>query len=443
MDWQSEINAFPPFEIKESGLDVPAKEASQAVSKYEKALKNAQNDSLDIAIIELRKLVVLYPEMGQAAMLLGCCQMQENHVEDALKNFNKAGRSVLPINFVNKLDKYIKDAEATLILLQTKPEYKANRSKYPINSTPEIISTTPGKWKKVKIASEKEKREVMQSNSAPQVKETFVSEKMEINWVKTGFITLVILAIIGVGSLIYVFVPKAVDNLLNKENRSDEKLEWLLTKLTKAQTSDNEIEKILKEYDNQFYPTINSSSTISKDTVSNVTPTIAPPTPTTAPTDSDRIVLAARAISEAEKIGKTDPKKVMTLINEATKALLNVNENATAPSLTVNAGEIQAKALLLMKNVVNAACYPLYKDAKVKTDAKQYEQAIVLYLKVYDINPDYLDGGSAYNLGKAYSLSGQVENANKYFQYVVTKFPGTDVAKWAGARIKPTATINE
>ncbi len=442
MDWLSEINSFPPFELKESGLDISAKEASLAVTKYEKALKNAQNDSLDIAIIELRKLVVLYPEMGQAAILLGCCQMQENQPIEALKNFRKASLSSLQIGFVTKLEQYLKSSQETIDFQQANPEFKLNRPKYPINSSPEIIAATPGKWKKVKVASDKEKRDVMNSNSSPQVKETFVDERMDINWVKVGIITISVLFIVGIGIVLYVFVPKAIDNFRNSGNKAETKLEWILDRLNNEEKTNSAIEKILKDYDGTFYPTP-SLAIQSSSEASLVSPTAAIPTPSTAPTINDKIVLAAQSIQQAEKIGKTDPKKVMQLITKATTALLGIDENATAPTLTMNAGEIMAKASLLIKNIVNAACYPFYSQAKAKVSVKAYQEAIVLFLKVYDINPDYLDGGNAYNLGKAYAEAGQIADANKYFQYVVKKFPGTDVAGWAAGRIKPTGEIKE
>lgn len=442
MDWLSEIDEFPAFEMKDSGLDISAKEANQAVSKYEKALKNAQNDSLDIAIIELRKLVVLYPEMGQAALLLGCCQMQEGQLHEALKNFRKAGLADLPVVFAAKLDAYIKLAQNEIEIQLTNPDYKANRPKYPIESAPEIISASSGNWKKMKVASEREKREIMQGSSAPQVKETFVDERMRINWVKIGIAAVCIILALGIGTLLYIYVPKAIAGIRNSEVKTETKLDWLLARLNEQGAKNTDIAQILKEYDGKFYPTLAPTQGASSLEASEAeaTPTA---TPTNPPVETNKIILAAEAITQAEQIGQTDPKGVMALITQATADLQGSDENATAPGLSMNAGEIMAKAALLIKNVVNPACYPYYRDGKNKMDAKAYQEAADLFLKAYEINPNYLDGGNAYNLGKSYAALGQVANANKYFQYVVDTFPGTDVAGWAGARIKPTGTISE
>lgn len=447
MDWLSEINDFPAFDIKDSGLDISAKEANQAVSKYEKALKNAQNDSLDIAIIELRKLVVLYPEMGQAALLLGCCQMQEGLPQEALKNFRKAGLANLPTVYATKLDAYVKMAQSTIEVQLTNPDYKIPKPKYPIPSAPEIISASPNNWKKIKVASDREKREIMQSSSAPQVvKETFVNERMQPNWLKIGIVSVCVILALGIGALIYLYVPKIIENVKNAEVKTETKLDWLLEHLNAIESKNSEITQILKDYDSTFYPTVEPtgqpSSSTRSEAISGITVT---PTPvlTSEPVENNKIILAFNAITQAEQLGQTDPKRVMELIAQATADLQGFDENATAPGLTVNAGAILSKASLLIKNVVNPACYPFYSEGKVKMAAKAYQEAADLFQKAYDIYPGYLDGGNAYNLGKAYASLGQVANANKYFQYVVDTFPGTDVAGWAGARIKPAGQITE
>ncbi len=442
MDWLNEIDEFPAFEMKDSGLDISAKEANQAVSKYEKALKNAQNDSLDIAIIELRKLVVLYPEMGQAAILLGCCQMQEGQPHDALKNFRKASLTDLPVAFTAKLDAYIKLAQNEIEIQLTNPDYKANRPKYPIESAPEIISAASSNWKKMKVASERERREIMQNSSAPQVKETFVNDRMRINWVKVGIVAICAALVLGIGALLYIYVPKVIDNIRNSEGRTETKLDWLLERLNEQSEKNPDIGQILKEYDGKFYPTIAPSQPTSSQTQSETSSAPAA-TPTNPPVEPNKIILAAEAITQAGQIGQTDPKRVMELITQATANLQGFDENATASGLSMNAGEIMAKAALLVKNVVNPACYPYYRDAKNKLEAKSYQEAVDLFLKAYDINPNYLDGGNAYNLGKSYAALGQVANANKYFQYVVDTFPNTEVAGWANARIKPAGTVSE
>lgn len=442
MDWLSEINDFPPFEMKGSGLDISAKEANQAVSKYEKALKNAQNDSLDIAIIELRKLVVVYPEMGQAALLLGCCQMQENQPNEALKNFRKAGLANLQVGYATKLEAYIKSAQNEIELQLTNPESKINKPRYPIESSPDIINAASSNRKKIKVASEREKREIMQSSSAPQVKETFVNERMQINWVKVGIVAICAIFFLGLGTVLYIYIPKAIQSIKSSDVKTETKLDWLLAQLNEKGSKNSDIEQILKDYDGTFYPTT-APTQQSSSQISNSSSTTPENTPTLEPTKNDMITMAATAITQAEQLGQTDPKQVMNLITQATTALQGIDDNATAPGLTINAGEIMAKASLLMKNVVNAECYPYYRDAKVKMDQKYFQEAIDLFLKVYDINPKYYDGGNAYNLGKAYAEAGQIANANKYFQYVVDNFPDTDVSGWASARIKPTGVIIE
>jgi tetratricopeptide (TPR) repeat protein len=458
MDWLGEIGRFPSFDLRTISPDVPSKEALIANSKYYKALKNAQNDSVDIAIIELRKLYVLYPEAGQMALLLGCCQAYEERYEDALRSFTKASRNNLPLDIVSRINNYSEFIKKEIEARLAAPVHK-NKPRNPALANPEIAEKSrSSRWKNHKVASEKEKREVMNGMNSKRVSETFVTDKMQINWLKVGIVSIIAILAVVLIYVLAVTVPNAVKSYKIKNISAETKLEWLLNELNSKDGKDSEISDILKSYDAKFYPTPKITETAKSEPNSNAGTITPKPTPTKAVSPvADKVQLAATKINEAQSIAKSNPKTVYTLIKAATEILNGVDENAAATTLPINAGEVLTKAENLMKSVVNPACYYYYSKAKATINnalsAKptpepavmktKYAEAIDLFVKAYDIYPGYLDGGNAYNLGKAYAAIGQVQNANEMFRFVVKTFPGTDVAGWAADRIKPVQSIGE
>lgn len=457
MDWLGEIGRFPSFDLRTISPDVPSKEALIANSKYYKALKNAQNDSVDIAIIELRKLYVLYPEAGQMALLLGCCQAYEERYDDALRSFAKASRNNLPLDLVSRINIYSEYVKKEIENRLTAPVHK-NKTKNPALANPEIAEKSrSSRWKNHKVASEKEKREVMNGMNSKRVSETFVTDKTQINWLKVGIVSIIAIFAIVLAYILATTVPKAVESYKIRNISAETKLEWLLNQMNSKGDKNSEISGILSEYDAKFYPTpiiTETTKSQSNSTVNTVTPK---PTPTkTVSPAADKVQLAATKINEAQAVGKSDPKAVYTLIKATTEILNGVDENAAASTLPINAGEVLTKAENLMKSVVNPACYYYYSKAKATINnalsAKptpepavmktKYAEAIELFVKAYDIYPGYLDGGNAYNLGKAYAAIGQTQKANEMFRYVVKTFPGTDVAGWAADRIKQVQSIS-
>ncbi|MHB8962277.1 MAG: tetratricopeptide repeat protein [Saccharofermentanales bacterium] len=437
MDWLTEISEFPGFDMSVDSHYASDKDVHKAVSKYDKALKNALNDSLDIAIIELRKLAVLYPEAGQVNVLLGCCQALEGRFGEALRNLEKARLKDLPSPLNFKIDKYIKEAAKMAGEVSAAGSQSAKQQR----PAPDIITAKASRWKSRRIAGSKEKREIIQKLNTPHISETFVNEGIEINWVKIAIVVFSLAVIGAVIALSAVYFPKIADSLRN-EDKAGDKLEWLLSELDGMKTSNSGIEQILKEYEEKFYPAASGSSLSEGSGAPTPTEELLP-TPTPEPTVGDILIEAQNKMVEAESIGRDDPKKVMELILSVRDSLEGIDENTTAEGLTVNVGDILEKAFNLEKGVVNAACYTYYRDGKAKMADKRYAEAVEAFKSAYDINPSYLDGGNAYNLGKAYAALGETVLANACFQYVVDTFPGTDYAGWASYRIVQTVSDAE
>ncbi|MHB1452904.1 MAG: tetratricopeptide repeat protein [Saccharofermentanales bacterium] len=441
MDWLLEISEFPGFDMSVDSHYASDKDVFKAVSKYDKALKNALNDSLDIAIIELRKLAVLYPEAGQVNALLGCCQILEGRFAEALRSLEKARLKDLPSPLNFKIDRYIKEA-AKLVADSSDSGESRSAAARQQRPAPEIITAKASRWKSRKLASNKEKSEIIQKLNTPHVAETFINDGMDINWVKIAIVVSFLAIISGIVALGIYYFPKIADSLRN-EDKAGDKLEWLLSELDGLKTSNSGIEQLLKDYEDEFYPPAgNSGSTADSGSTSSASAAVSP-SPTPEPTVGDIIIEANTRIIEAENTGRVDPKKVMELILSVRDSLEGIDEKTTTEGLTVNVGDILKKAFDLEKSVVNAACYTFYRDGKSKMADKKYTEAAQAFQSAYEINPNYLEGGNAYNLGKAYSAMGETNLANTYFQYVVDTFPGTDYASWASYRIVQTTSEGE
>jgi len=310
-------------------------------------------------------------------------------------------------------------------------------------TSPEIIAAKPGRWKKRKMATKKEKKEISRKLESPQIEETFIREGRNINWVKIGAVLIILAGLAGIIIAAAMYLPQLIRSSQETRNETSERLEWLLDELGKRESENPTIEEILRDYDLTFYPDTVSSFTPIPTPTPVVTPEDPTPSPSPEPTLKNVILAAYEDISEAEEIGRDDPARVRVLISKVVEALEGIDENTTAGELQVNVGDILQKAYQLEKSVVNAACYPYYRDGKQRMEEKDYAAAIDAFKKAYDIDPDYLDGGNTYNLAKAYAAAGQQSTANEYFQYVVDTFPGSDHAGWAASRIVPDASEDD
>ena len=96
MNWASQINQFKPLSEDDVPLFASPGETEQAISIYNKAINNWQQDSQDIAIISLRKLASTYPRFPQPALMLGYCLASLGDMKEAFRWVNQAIDNYLP-----------------------------------------------------------------------------------------------------------------------------------------------------------------------------------------------------------------------------------------------------------------------------------------------------------------------------------------------------------
>ncbi len=110
---------------------------------------------------------------------------------------------------------------------------------------------------------------------------------------------------------------------------------------------------------------------------------------------------------------------------EAGEALSKINEDSIEPDYK----DIYEK----LKNQVNDKyCQMLYAEAGGNYNQGNYEDAIVVFEKIIQLNPTYGDGNALYFLAQSYRLTGDNQKAITYYQRLINECP--DSAKAANAK---------
>lgn len=90
MDLNQEIKSFTPIDIEKYSQNQNVSEQMiDSVKAYNKALEYLRTGSEDIAMIELKRVVAINPNLGQAVNLLGLCYAYTNQLDKAEALFNK------------------------------------------------------------------------------------------------------------------------------------------------------------------------------------------------------------------------------------------------------------------------------------------------------------------------------------------------------------------
>ena len=113
-----------------------------------------------------------------------------------------------------------------------------------------------------------------------------------------------------------------------------------------------------------------------------------------------------------------------TASTEMADALLNVNRDSLGSTG-------QAIYDQLSTEVLDVVAQRQYQTGVNALQEQDYASAVTALSKVVQINEQYDDGNALYNLGLAYSGSGDAENAKTYLEKVIQLFPNTDIASAA------------
>lgn len=339
-------------EIKENRSQLDA--VNQTIKKYNQALLYCRQDSRDLAIIQLKKVLSLNPKLVKGHQLLALLYMQEKQPEKAKRALRDAGR--IDTDNTTTL-RYLKEVNR-----QLKEKGKDNKPK-----NDDLISYQSGN-------------------------ETIIMPKRFRESSLGGTLGYILIGlIVGVAATVFLIVPGVKSKI--KEDAKNSLLD-------------------------------------ANDTISNNAITIS---------DLERqIEDLQNQIDESES--KDSEEKAKT---EAYEDLLNAYVAYTSED-TVSAGSYLEKIdssmlsgqALETYNTINdsvSATYleDLYNEAYGYYTAYDYENAAKSFQKIVDQDESYRDGSAAYYLAQSYRKLEKMEDAKKYYQYILDNYPGTEKANTA------------
>jgi tetratricopeptide (TPR) repeat protein len=471
MNWQQVTQSFLPLSREQTSDFAPPREIELAIVAYNRAIRNLNQDSADIALIALRKLASDYPAFMEASLLYGCCLAQTGHLAEARDQLRRTGNySDLPADI----------EDATKAALQAVDEDIAKQSIQIASGKTVLERITPeqstrpaatvlektGRHAKVRMASDRERRDVIRRGEMQQEEETHVVVgRSSID------IFRIALPVTGILVLILLFVYVATQVIPNirpsvKKASADERLSFLLSQIENNAKSDAEWAAMLADYKARFDPTPTPGPTLSttaatigqttssaETTVASTTTTSMPTTPTeitpqpetTATTSviiplttaNEAILLSADSIYRAA-IAVKDTDTVAA----AEKMLLAINQLQTVPAatsvagLTENAGALLITAKTQFDLINKTAADSLRLLAEPFFSQAQYQNALNYYLRAYHLYPASYGGGVAYYCGRCYQLLNQPTKAKPFYDYVVATFAGKSIAASAASRLR-------
>lgn len=339
-------------EIKENRSQLDA--VNQTIKKYNQALLYCRQDSRDLAIIQLKKVLSLNPKLVKGHQLLALLYMQEKQPEKAKRALRDAGR--IDTDNTTTL-RYLKEVNR-----QLKEKGKDNKPK-----NDDLISYQSGN-------------------------ETIIMPKRFRESSLGGTLGYILIGlIVGVAATVFLIVPGVKSKI--KEDAKNSLLD-------------------------------------ANDTISNNAITIS---------DLERqIEDLQNQIDESESKDSEEAAKTA-----AYEDLLNAYVAFTSED-TVSAGSYLEKIdssmlsgqALETYNTINdsvSATYfeDLYNEAYGYYTAYDYENAAKSFQKIVDQDESYRDGSAAYYLAQSYRKLEKMDDAKKYYQYILDNYPGTEKANTA------------
>lgn len=95
LDFKQEISKFKPFDTGTLPAEDAAltDDAKQSIELYNKALSCLESNNADVAVIQLKRAVMLNPAFTEAMNLLGICHAVDGDYKKALEIFSQAEKA--------------------------------------------------------------------------------------------------------------------------------------------------------------------------------------------------------------------------------------------------------------------------------------------------------------------------------------------------------------
>lgn len=339
-------------EIKENRSQLDA--VNQTIKKYNQALLYCRQDSRDLAIIQLKKVLSLNPKLVKGHQLLALLYMQEKQPEKAKRALRDAGR--IDTDNTTTL-RYLKEVNR-----QLKEKGKDNKPK-----SDDLISYQSGN-------------------------ETIIMPKRFRESSLGGTLGYILIGlIVGVAATVFLIVPGVKSKI--KEDAKNSLLDANDTISNNAITI-SDLERQIEDLQNQI------DESESKDSEEKAK--------TAAYEDLLNAYVAYSSedtVSAGSYLEKIDSSM---LSGQALETYNTINDSVSATYLE-----------------------DLYNEAYGYYTAYDYENAAKSFQKIVDQDESYRDGSAAYYLAQSYRKLEKMEDAKKYYQYILDNYPGTEKANTA------------
>jgi tetratricopeptide (TPR) repeat protein len=471
MNWQQVTQSFLPLSREQTSDFAPPREIELAIVAYNRAIRNLNQDSADIALIALRKLASDYPAFMEASLLYGCCLAQTGHFTEAREQLIRTGKHTeLPADIedatkaaLQAVDEDIAKQSAQIasgktVLERIAPEQSARPAATVLEKT--------GRHARVRMASDRERRDVIRRGEMQQEEETHVI--MGRSTIDIFRIALPVTGILVLILLVVFLVTQVLPNIrpVVKKASADERLSFLLLQIEKNAKSDAEWAAILADYKARFDPTptpgltmattaatsgqtsSSTESTFESTTTASTTALTSETTPQLEPTATASVSILATTANEAILLSANSIyREAITVkdtdtVTAAEKLLLAINQLQTVPAATSVAGLTENAGALLITvktqfDLINkTAAESLRLLAEPFFNQGQYQNALNYYLRAYNLYPASYGGGVAYYSGRCYQLLNQPAKAKPFYDYVVAAFAGKSIAASAASRLR-------
>lgn len=467
MDWMEEALSYPECNITRVRDFAPEAEMKLAIAQYNRAVRNLRSDSMDIAIIALRKLASSYPTFAQAALLYGVCQMAAGNLRAGLEAFTRADADNYTERYRTRAEEYRESAKAQFSELPTDSGTPPiSEEEYHIRPTAPLLQRGVTSRRRIRILSDRGGSRSGDNGKRTDDKPSHsIREPLSMRYPflqDYRKIVAAAAAVLLVGVAVFGLVKLGswlVGSIKPAPPSAEKKLSWLLDRLeSEADSGTAGAERwtaLLAEYRSRYETsgttatpgdttaqttvpqatTAPTPSTVATSSTAAPTPT-ATPVPPTAPNHTATINTAFDLLTDAKGRLTSQPIEALRLLNVLGDVLTDVPADAAAPGIDSNAGQLLTEKDALIANNWWFLCESHRVAAEAPWQRRDYAACLPLYEAIYQIDPEYYTGYCAFRLGLCYEQIGAVAKAMECYRTVEEIGPASPQYTGALARIQ-------
>ena len=275
MDWKEAAAAFSHIEEKDlESFSLSAEDMEEVLLLYNRSVANAKESGADIALIALKKLLIRYPNWGDATLLYGICLALEEEFIMAKESFLHAQQlGFLSIHYTDLVHYCLQEIEFDIRRQRRRLKEQENdnrgiasvfakkkdstifsekNAKTMIPAQTPILTRAPKNAKKVRFASDRERRDIMMQGNAPsgEIQEEAIdlaipktpSEKLRV-------IVLILSGVAGAVLLAFLVWFLVIPRVFPKETKDTEQTRlFYMLALLEENRSITEIDEVLELY---------------------------------------------------------------------------------------------------------------------------------------------------------------------------------------------------